>query len=487
MRDFWVALRPYEHTPLVNIQKWSRLPAGTPLFGSLVVFENYQLEDQLRARGGQWLQRAFYLRGQTNYPCVVNWCEGHETTLEIEYDTHHFSPDTVERMLRHLETLLAGFADNSDRSLSQLPLLTEAERRQLLVEWNDTARDYPRDKCVHELFEEQVARTPEAVAVVSEDRELSYRELNAKANQLARYLQSLGVAPDDLVGLCLERSPELITGMLGILKAGGAYVPLDPQTPAQRLSLMAADAQMRFVLTQETLKDRLLHTDARLIFLDHDADLLASQSQTNLPAVAGAENLAYVMYTSGSTGVPKGVEIVHRGITRLLYGVDYARLDASLRVGQLAPVSFDASTFEIWGPLLHGGSCVLFPERVPDPADLEQRIRRYRVNTLWLTASLFHSIIDERAQALAGIDQLLTGGEVLSPDHVRRALGALGPRTRLINGYGPTESTTFACCYPHSAGCARRRSFRSDRAAHRQHAGVRAGREGETGTDWGAG
>ena len=235
--------------------------------------------------------------------------------------------------------------------------------------------------------------------------------------------------------------------MLGILKAGGAYVPLDPQTPPQRLSLMAADAQMRFVLTRETLKERLWQTGARLIFLDHDADFLACQSQTNLPAVAGAENLAYVMYTSGSTGVPKGVEIVHRGITRLLYGVDYARLDASLRVGQLAPVSFDASTFEIWGPLLHGGSCVLFPERVPDPADLEQRIRRYRVNTLWLTASLFHSIVDERAQALAGIDQLLTGGEVLSPDHVRRALGALGPRTRLINGYGPTESTTFACCY----------------------------------------
>ena len=364
------------------------------------------------------------------------------------YSTDLFEAATIERLLGHFETLLAEIVADPDRRVSELPLSSAAERRQLLLEWNDTARDYPRERCVHQLFEEQVRRTPDAVAVAFGDRQLTYRELNAKANQVARRLEQLGVGPEVLVGICVERSPELIAGMLGVLKAGGGYLPLDAQTPPQRLAFMLADGQVRLVLTQASLRDRLQPTGVQLLCLDEETGLVAGQSRADLPSSAGAENLAYVMYTSGSTGVPKGVEIPHRAINRLLFGAGYARLDAGLRVAQLAPVSFDASTFEIWGPLLHGGCCVLFPEGVPDFAELEQGLRRQRIQTLWLTASLFNAILDERPETLRGIEQLLTGGEALSLPHVRRALRLLGPATQLINGYGPTECTTFACCYP---------------------------------------
>ena len=182
------------------------------------------------------------------------------------------------------------------------------------------------------------------------------------------------------------------------------------------------------------------------------------------------------MYTSGSTGVPKGVEIPHRAVNRLLFGVDYARFDAGLRMAQLAPISFDASTLEIWAPLLHGGCCVLFPQGVPDFAELERGLRRHRVQTLWLTASLFNAIMDERPQTLRGIEQLLIGGEALSLPHVRRALTCSGRRRSLINGYGPTECTTFACCYPIPQTLPAESVSVPDRPPDREHAGVRAGR-----------
>ncbi len=373
---------------------------------------------------------------------------GDDIWLEIEYSTDLFDEARVDRMIDHLRILLGGIVAEPDQPIGRLPLLTDAERRQLLVEWNHTARDYPRDRCVHQLFEEQVDRTPEAAAVAWEDRQLTYRELNAKANQLARRLRTLGVGPEVPVGICLRRSPELILGLLGILKAGGAYLPLDPETPPQRLAFMLADGKAGLVLTQTSLRDRLAPTGLPLLCLDEQTSPLAEQSPANLPSSSAAENLAYVMYTSGSTGVPKGVEIPHRAINRLLFGVDYVRFVATLRVAQLAPISFDASTLEIWGPLLHGGCCVLFPDGVPDFAELEQGLRRHRIQTLWLTASLFNAIVDERPQTLRGIEQLLTGGEALSVPHVRRAMRVLGPTTQLINGYGPTESTTFACCYP---------------------------------------
>jgi amino acid adenylation domain-containing protein len=364
----------------------------------------------------------------------------------IEYNVDLFDDGTIDRMLGHFRALLEAIAANPDRQIGKLPLLMEAERRQLLVEWNRTEADYPKDATIHELFERQVERTPDVIAVVYEDQRLTYRQLNARANQVAHYLQRHGVGPDLLVGICMERSLEIVIGILGILKASGAYVPLDPAYPKERLAFMLEDTQPSVLLTQQPLIENLAEHSAHVVCLDRDWEEIARESDENFRCGTTADNLAYVMYTSGSSGKPKGVEVLHRGIVRLLFGIGYAQLDACQTFLHLAPCSFDASTFEIWGALLHGAKCVLYPGRVPSTGELGTLLHKHKVTTLWLTASLFNALIDEAPGILAEIHQLLIGGEPLSVSHVRRAL-ALLPHTEIINGYGPTESTTFACCY----------------------------------------
>ena len=329
--------------------------------------------------------------------------------------------------------------------------LGDSERHQLLVEWNATSSDYPRDQCLHELFEAQVDRTPDAVAVVFEDRQVSYRELNERANQVAHALRRLGVLSDTLVGLCLERSPEMVIGILGILKAGGAYLPLDADYPPQRLEFMLQDAALQFLVTTKALQKRLPVNEAQVVCLNGDSQLWKSEACHNPTNKTLPRHLAYVMYTSGSTGMPKGVEILHQGIVRLLFGVNYASLDGSRTLLHLSPSTFDASTFEIWGALLHGARCVLLPNELPTTNGLRHIVEQSQVDTLWLTAALFNRVMDEDPLALQGIRQLLIGGEALSVSHVQIALDHL-PATQIVNGYGPTESTTFACCYriPHT-------------------------------------
>jgi amino acid adenylation domain-containing protein len=367
------------------------------------------------------------------------------------YNSDLFDATTITRIGEHFQTLLQAIVANQEMRISELPLLSPAQRHQLLVEWNDTQVDYPHDLCIHELFAEQVERNPDAVAVAFEEQQLTYDELNCRANQLAHCLRSLGVGADVLVGICVERSWEMIVGLLGILKAGGAYVPLDPEYPQERLSFMLADTQIKVLLTQQNLVEKLQKHQVKLVCLDTDSPVIAQCSQDNAiaPPIADvqATNLAYVIYTSGSTGQPKGVEVVHRGVNRLLFGVNYVHLDETQRFLQIAPISFDASTFEIWGALLHGARCVLFPESIPTAKSLSEEIHKHGITVLWLTSALFNSIIDDDPQALSEIKQLLIGGEALSLAHVNRAFETL-PFTQIINGYGPTESTTFTCCYP---------------------------------------
>jgi amino acid adenylation domain-containing protein len=364
----------------------------------------------------------------------------------VEYNTDLFEAKTIGRMLGHYQGLLEGIVANPEQRLLDLPLLASAERQKLLVDFNRTEIDYPRNRCLHELVEEQVERAPEAVAVVFEDKQLTYRQLNERANQLARHLQGLGVGPDTLVGIFVGRSLDMIVGLLGILKAGGAYVPLDPEYPKERLAFMLEDAGVGVLLTQAHLTALLPSYQARIVRLDADWPVIAGESVSNVTSAVKAEHLAYMIYTSGSTGRPKGTTIPHRGVLRLLCGTDFARLDQSRIFLQLAPISFDASTLEIWGPLLHGAKCVVFPGRVPSPEELGWVIKEHRITTLWLTSSLFNEVIDQAPQALSSLNELLIGGEALSIAHVRRGLELL-PETQIINGYGPTESTTFTCCY----------------------------------------
>ncbi|GCA91666.1 non-ribosomal peptide synthetase [Microcystis aeruginosa] len=364
-----------------------------------------------------------------------------------EYNTDLFESSTIERLSGHFLNLLGGIAANPQARISQLPLLTESETNQLLIEWNNTQVDYPEYKCIHQLFEEQVKRTPDAVAVVCSQQQLTYNELNCRANQLAHYLQKLGVKPEELVGICLERSLDMIVGLLAILKVGGAYVPIDPDYPQERISFMLQDTQVKIILTCESLQNSLPNHQAIVICLDKDWQQINQASQENLNSTVSAANLAYVIYTSGSTGKPKGVGVIHRSVNRLLFGVNYAHLDATQRFLQMAPIAFDASTFEIWGALLHGARCVIFTEDIPTATSLRNAIDKHGITILWLTAALFNKIIDDNSQALSGIKQLLIGGEALSVAHVHKALETL-PLTQIINGYGPTESTTFTCCYP---------------------------------------
>jgi amino acid adenylation domain-containing protein len=363
----------------------------------------------------------------------------------LQYSSDLFEAVTTRRMLGHLQELLLDVASDPERPLSTLRLLTASERSELLAEWSGVASSRAVGDTIHGRFAEQATAQPWRVAVVAGEMRLTYGELETQANRLAHLLQVLGVEPEVPVALCLERSLELVVATLAVLKAGGAYVPLDPSLPAERLALLLADSRAPVVLTTSASTKSLPH-GIQVVCLDTAAAALAACSAAAPRCDAGPENLAYVMYTSGSTGRPKGVLIPHRGVLRLVRETSYAELGPGEVFLQLAPPSFDAATLEIWGPLLNGGRLVVSHPGVPSLAELERVVAAEGVTALWLTAGLFHQVVDHRIAALSGVRQLLAGGDVLSPAHVHRALSEL-PGSRLINGYGPTENTTFTCCY----------------------------------------
>jgi amino acid adenylation domain-containing protein len=329
--------------------------------------------------------------------------------------------------------------------------LPAAERHRILFEWNQTARAYPRDKCIHQLFEEQVNRTPEAIAVVFEGISLTYGELNRRANRLAHLLQQFGIRREIRVAVHLDRSLEYAVSVLGILKAGGVYVPLARDYPLDRQRFMLEDSGAAVVLTMNPLSKALQQPNLTVLDLSRAAASLEVCATDNPESPGSADDLAYVMYTSGSTGRPKGVTIPHRGVVRLVRAQRYAEFDADQRFMFLASPSFDASTFELWGPLLNGATCVIFPQDLANFEVLEQVVREQDVTCLWLTAGLFNQIIDQRPSVLETVRHVLTGGDALSGVHVQRALGLL-PVLRITNGYGPTEGTTFTCTYEVNRG-----------------------------------
>ncbi|HYH82011.1 MAG TPA: amino acid adenylation domain-containing protein [Longimicrobium sp.] len=367
------------------------------------------------------------------------------------YRTDLFDRATLERMLGHLERVLEQVAADPDVRLSALELPGRAERRLVLDEWNPTAGEHPERSIAH-WFEGQAARTPDADALVFEDGSLTYRELNQRANRLARHLARRGVGLEARVGVCLERSPALVVSLLAVLKAGGAYVPLDPGYPAERLAFILADAGVAVLVTEERMRAALPPVpDLPVVSVDGAAAEIAAEGADDVESGAGPRSLAYVIYTSGSTGTPRGVGVEHRGVVRLVRSASYVDLGPGETVLQAAPVSFDASTFELWGALLNGGRLVLVAGATPSLEALGRAIARHGVTTMWLTAGLFQVMVQERLEDLAGVRQLVAGGDVLPVEQVLRVRRRF-PGLRLINGYGPTENTTFTCCHTLPAG-----------------------------------
>jgi amino acid adenylation domain-containing protein len=364
---------------------------------------------------------------------------------ELEYNRDLFDVATSRRILDHLRILLAGVAADPSARLSELPLLSPAERRSLLVEWNATRADFPGERSIHGLFAQRARQTPEALAVTAAGGRITYGELDARANRLAARLRAAGVGPETLVALCAERSIEWVVAMLAILKAGGAYVPLDPSYPGERLAFLLADTGAPVLLAQERLAAMLPTAAARVILLDRPDDAAA-------PAVApasgrdeiGGDHLAYVIYTSGSTGRPKGVAVPHRAVLRLVLGTDFLQLVPGDRVAQAANASFDAATFELWGPLLNGGSLAILPQEVVlSPAALAADLRDRGIRKMFLTTALFNQMAREAPGAFAPLDEVLFGGEAVDPAAVRAVLRDGAPR-RLLHVYGPTENATFS-------------------------------------------
>jgi len=339
--------------------------------------------------------------------------------------------------------------------LLQIPIIRQGqplqENQQLLVSWNDSATSYPQASLV-QLFEQQMELAPEAVAVEFQGQRLTYRALNTRANQLARLLQQSGIGPGMTVAICVERSLEMIVGLLAILKAGAAYLPLPPDSPPPRLALMMADAAVQLILSQEPLLTRLPAPRPPTLCFEHVAERLAQHDGRNLPGLTGLDDLAYVMYTSGSTGHPKGVAIPQRAVVRLVRGANFIELGSAVVFMGYAPLAFDASTLEIWGPLLNGGKLVLMPPHQLSLEELGAAIHSSDINTLWLTAGLFHLMVQHQLDAFQHIRQLLAGGDVLSPAAVARVLERY-PSCTVINGYGPTENTTFTTCHRMTAPC----------------------------------
>ena len=358
------------------------------------------------------------------------------------YRNQLFHPSTVARWMQHYQVLLEGMIAAPATPVRQLPLLSAAQREEILTTFNDTGCPPPPPRTAAALFEEIAAVRPDQPAILQEDRVWTYGQLNATANRIASILTANGVARGDRIAVYAGKSFELVAGLLGILKAGAAYVPVDPSYPKERVEFLLRDAGIRLVLT-DSWHAPAVPGGIQTLLLE---DAIQGEDRGNPNPGTGPEDIAYLIYTSGSTGLPKGNPVPHRGIVRLVRNTNYAVLDDQQTFLLAAALSFDASTLELWGPLLNGGRLALLPDGQMSLEAIGDAIRRHGVTTLWLTSGLFSMMVDERLDDLKSLRQLLAGGDVLSPAHVRKAMAAL-PETRIINGYGPTENTTFTCCH----------------------------------------
>ncbi|WP_369345680.1 non-ribosomal peptide synthetase [Caldalkalibacillus mannanilyticus] len=438
----------YDYFPLYEIQALTEQKQN--LVNHIMAFENYPVGEQFEktqetsSNIDNLKIVDIEMEEQTNYDLNIVVKPIDDIEISVEYNETVYEKSAMDRMRGHLLQLIEQIVANPRASINELKLVTEPERNQLLNQFNDTITEYPREKTIHQLFEEQVDATPNAIALVYENEEMTYRELNEHANRLARTLREKGIQADQLVGIMSERSFDMIVGILAILKAGGAYVPLDPEYPTERIRYIIEDSGVQMVLVQEHLQEQI-PDQASIILLDEKSSY--HEDATNLEWNNESENLAYVIYTSGSTGKPKGNLTTHRNIVRVVKETNYIEINNQDSVLQLSSYAFDGSTFDIYGALLNGAKLVLIPKEVLlDISNLANLIEQQQISVMFITTALFNVLVDVKVDCLEHVRSVLFGGERVSVNHVRKALQHLGPG-KIKHVYGPTESTVFATCH----------------------------------------
>lgn len=444
LRQQWVALRDYEHTPLMKVQQWSDVAPGQSLFETIISFQEPAWDAALAALDGPWVNRSFDIRAQPNYPLALEVLAGSTLTIKFIYQPSRFAGEAVARLMGHFRVVLDALAGGICETVGELPLLTEREQRQVLVSWNRTAMPYPGDRCVHSVVETHAGDASDRIAVTDAANALTYGELNARANRLAHRLQKLGIGPDKIVAVCMERSVEMIVAWLGTLKAGGAFVPLDPAYPADRLAFQLEDCGASVVVTQPRLRPVLPAVAPSVTLIDVTADGSGFESEPDRnPGVAvESTNLAYVIYTSGSTGQPKGVLIEHRSLLNLItWHQRLYNITTADRATQLASPAFDASIWEVW-PYLASGASIHIPddETRLAPALLWRWMADKKISIAFMPTPLAEAAMSEPWPDDMALRALLTGG-----DKLKQRPPANFP-CALVNHYGPTESTVVATC-----------------------------------------
>jgi amino acid adenylation domain-containing protein/non-ribosomal peptide synthase protein (TIGR01720 family) len=438
-------LLAHQHLGLVEIQRLTRL---NELFDTLVVFENFPRGEEGNAEPSGGLRfTVMDLNDAAHYPLTVVIAPDRRLGMYFTYHPDHFSSSFIETLSGRFVRLLAAYAAAPDQPVNFVDLLDPRERRQIVVDFNQTYTEYPRNRTMMELFAEQVQRRGEEVAVICDQEKISYIELDRRSNQLGRYLRKLGVGPEKLVGISVERSVDMVLAMVGILKAGGAYVPIDPAYPPERLRFMAEDSDIGVLLTQGRIAHRIPQLKAKVVCLDRDWDEIEQQSNQSFQTQAFPENLAYVVYTSGSTGRPKAAAVSHRSMIRLLRETNYIQFQGDEVVAQTVNMSFDPSTFEIWGALLNGCRLVIIGNEVLlDVERFAAEIIDKGVQVMFLATALFNEVGRLKPTMFNSVKSLLFGGEAVYPVTAAAVLEHGGPE-RLVNAYGPAECTTFSGWY----------------------------------------
>ena len=445
-----VELLEYEYSPLMEVQGWSGGGRGAPLFEAIYVFQNYPVDGGIRKQAGSGLRASEITHfDKNNFALALHAAPARELFLELQYDNARFEASDIERLLDHLKQVLEGMAANEQSRVIELPMMSEAALEEVIVGWNRTEADYPRGRCVHELFEQQVKQTPDAVAVVYDGDHITYDGLNRSSNRAARYLRTLGIGPESVVAIAANRGPGFLISMLAIFKAGGCYLPLDPALPTARLENSLIGSKARLVLTTRgsaaDIEDKLWKSrcDVAIEVIEDLAQ--REQNDQNLPTHNDAKNLAYLIYTSGSTGIPKGAMIEQSGMINHLFAkVRDLDLTAQDVIAQTAPQSFDISVWQFLSLLLAGGRVVIVrDEEAQDPVGLIRVLQEQEVTIAEVVPSLLQAVLAElfetrATNSLARLRWMLVTGEAFPSELCRRWVDAL-PQIQVVNAYGPTE------------------------------------------------